>query len=306
MGNNNENTIKKFAERILKQWNPCDLETLCKEISEITGLNIKTVCQKVWKEALMVGANVVEDALKYDLNFHEYDEKMEKFYKDSYAFIFETLVESCRPLKQEVIRVIKERIEKYIKEKKKQQINILMFGDGVGSDTIYLYRFLKDKATFYYFDVPGSKTFNFALKRFARHNIQVKLLTEYHKIPQNFFDIVISLEVLEHLPNPIEGIKDINSFLKTGGKALITESFGAVVLNFPTHLKTNLKYSGKTPFLFLKHNMILTYYNTSPLLFLRPMEFEKKEKTSLSDWLKLISNKPIIKNYLRILLRKLI
>lgn len=43
---------------------------------------------------------------------------------------------------------------------------------------------------------------------------------------------------------------------KNEGVALITESFSAIVPNFPTHLKLNFKYADKTPFLFLRHNLL--------------------------------------------------
>jgi len=155
---------------------------------------------------------------------------MEKFYQETDAYIYETMVESCRFGKRLVMEKIKERIDNYmnLNLKNKSKLNILMFGDGVGSDTIYLYSFYKDKANFYYFDVTGSKTFDFAQKRFKKYNVDVRIITDYNKIPKNFFDVIVSLEVLEHLPDPVKAIKDISEFLRVGGIVLVTESFGAV------------------------------------------------------------------------------
>jgi len=35
--------------------------------------------------------------IKFGIDFHIYNEKMERFYKETNAFIFETMVEACRP-----------------------------------------------------------------------------------------------------------------------------------------------------------------------------------------------------------------
>jgi SAM-dependent methyltransferase len=279
-----------------------DFDEICCEISELLGENIDVVRKKVWAESLFAGANVLESVINFGIDLHIYNEKMERFYQETDAFIYETLVESCRFGKRLVMEKIKERIDNYymnLNLKNQSRLNILMFGDGAGSDTIYLYSFYKDKADLYYFDVPGSKTFDFAVKRFKKYNVDVKIITDYNKIPKNFFDVIVSLEVLEHLPDAIKAIKDISEFLKIGGIVLITESFGAVQFNFPTHLKSNLKFEGKTPFLFLEYNLLLTYFNQDFFLIFRPMEFTKVERISIKDYLNLILTKPILKAYLK-------
>jgi SAM-dependent methyltransferase len=285
-----------------------DFDEISLEISELLGENIDIVRKKVWRESLLTGANVLESAIKFGIDFHIYNEKMERFYQETDAFVYETLVESCRFGKRLVMEKIKERIDNYMNLNLKVQskLNILMFGDGVGSDTIYLYSFYKDKANFYYFDVPGSKTFDFAQKRFKKYNVGVKIITDYNTIPKNFFDVIVSLEVLEHLPDPVKAIKDISEFLRMNGIALITESFGAVQFNFPTHLKSNLKFEGKTPFLCLKFNLVLTYFNQDSFLLFRPMEFTKKAKISIKDYLNLILTRSIIKTLIKAFVRAFI
>jgi 2-polyprenyl-3-methyl-5-hydroxy-6-metoxy-1,4-benzoquinol methylase len=282
-----------------------DFDKICLEISELLGENIDIVRKKVWRESLLPGTNVLESALKFGIDFHVYNEKMEKFYQETDGFIYESMVYSCRFDKRVVMEKVKQRIDNYISLKKSEsKLNILMFGDGVGSDTIYLYNFYKDKVDFYYFDVPGSKTFEFATKRFNKYNIEVKIITDYNKIPKDFFDVIISIEVLEHLPDPIQAIKDISEFLKVGGIVLITESFGLVPFYLPTHLKSNLKFKGKTPFLFLRFNLLLTYFNKDLSLMFRPMEFTKKEKISIKEYLNLILTRPILKAYVKSFIKR--
>ncbi len=218
---------------------------------------------------------------------------MERFYVDSDAFIFETMVESCRIGKMVVMERIKERIQKYIEKNACGTINILMYGDGVGSDTIFLSQVFKSNTNFFYFDVPGSKTYEFAMKRFKKRNIKVEVLNNVEKIPLNFFDIVVCLEVLEHLPEPLFAIKKISDVLKENGICLLTESFDAVSPNFPTHLKKNLKYAYKTPFLFLKNNLYLTcFYKEEPQK--RPMEFKKVKNIEFRQKINLYIKKDLI------------
>lgn len=281
-------------------------EDIVKEIAEMTGIDTNTVAEKVWLEALNPGYNVTRDAIQFGLDFHIYNDKMKMFYKETNGFIFESIVEFFKIGKQTVLKHIKERINKYLLEHREGKIKILLLGDGAGSDTIYLFHFFHDKAEFYYFDVPESKTFNYAIKRFKKYNINTQLITKYENIPSNFFDVIICLETLEHLQNPEQAVKDIGKFLKLGGIALITESFGAVLPNFPTHLKSNLKYAGLTPFIFLKHNMYLTYYNKEALLLFRPMEFTKVRKTSILQKFELLKDFYILKNVLISLLKYLI
>lgn len=271
---------------------------LVNEITEFTGLNKEDVREKIWMEALNPGWNVKKDAIKFGINFHFYDQKMEDFYKQSYGFIYETSVEAYRNGKQNVLKVIESRIRNYITNKKEegQKINLLMLGDGIGQDTSYFYN-LFDNCEFFYFDVPGSKTYDFAMKRFQKYNIQVNLIKDYENIPFDFFDIIICLEVLEHLPNPQEAIKNIYKFLKTKGIVIITESFDNLGSNFPTHLKSNIKYSGKTPFIFKKYGLVLNFYSKEQFLIFRPTEYIKRKK-NLKDNLNLYLDRHIIVPYL--------
>jgi len=280
-------------------------------IKELTGLQEEEVRYRVWTEALDPGANVSFSALEFGVTPHVYNTKMENFYRSTDAFIFEIMVESCRKGKRKVMDRVRTRMKKYIEDRRASRINTLMFGDGIGLDTIFLHENFDDRVKLYYFDVPGSKTFDFACKLFKKYNIPVDILTDIKYIPQNFFDVVICFEVLEHLPEPLELISGISAYLKNNGIALITESFGAVIKNFPTHLKSNLKYENRTPFLFLKNSMILSWYPINDLPG-RPMEFVKKSNLSQVDKFKykvrLFSSKhimfSILKRYIKQILKR--
>lgn len=279
-------------------------DDLVSEIVEFSNLKRSAVKKMVWNEVFNPGINVKQEALDFEIDFHIYNEKMENFYKNAYGFIIETSVESLREGKRNVLKTIKRRISHFInKNEYKHGINILMMGDGVGEDTKFLYKYLSDMVNFFYFDVPGSKTYDFAQMNFKKYEVDVELINKYEDIPYEFFDVIVCLEVLEHLPDPESSIEGFKNFLKYNGIVLVTESFGNVASNFPTHLKYNNRYNGKTPFMFFKHGLLLQYYSKDwPLLF-RPMEFIKKENINFKDKIELYFDFNVLKKYFYSIIR---
>lgn len=258
-------------------------DELVDEIAELTGLDRGVVARKVWADALNQTANVNADADRVGLKRHVYSEQMEEFYRSTDGFIFETMIECCRGGKRAVLADSEKRIENYLRAHRSERASVLMFGDGTGSDTGYFHNAFRDRIELWSFDVPGSKTFEFAIKRFEKHRIPVKVVTDYQEIPHQAFDIVVSFEVLEHLVNPQQAINDMARFLKPNGIALITESFEAVIPPYPTHLSSNLRHAKRTPLMFAKAGLILTYLNKEPMLRFRPTEYTKKMPATARD-----------------------
>lgn len=73
-------------------------------------------------------------------------------------------------------------------------------------------------------------------------------------------------------------IKYLHSYLKKEGIAIITESFDRVETYFPTHLKSDLRYSGKTRSLFQSQGFILvdTHPDFRSLVFAKGLRLRKK------------------------------
>jgi SAM-dependent methyltransferase len=245
-----------------------EFDFIVREISELTGLPEEVVRQRVWDEALCVGSNVSAAAADFGVVPHVYDERMEQFYICTDAFIFETMVESCRSGKREILRHILDRLRLLLRGDGLSP-SVLMLGDGSGGDTLAVWREFGEALSVHYFDLPGSRTFEFALKRFSKYAVSCKILTQYEQIPRVHFDAVISLEVLEHLPNPNAAIYDMWGFLKSGGIALITESFNGVQSRFPTHLYETQRFAGETAHMFARAGMCLSWQHD------KLMEFRK-------------------------------
>ena len=242
----------------LNQFSEC-IEKLEKFFSTIDK---KEVIEKFCYELLESGNNVKNECSLFNVNPHIYDKKMVEFYSKSDSFIYELIADSLKIDKINKDKFILKKIKDYYSSNK--NINILCYGDGIGSDSI---KFSKAGYKPSYFDVEGI-TSDFAKFNFERSG--TLNLINIHKnedsIPKNYFDIIICREVLEHLEEPFKTVEKLRSFTKNNGLCFISESFGLITPQFPTHLKSNLKYVNKTIDLIVDLGFnFIEKYNTSRL-----------------------------------------
>ena len=274
---------------------PLTFEEISEEIERFTDLPSEEIRRRVWAEALSLGCNANRDARSLGVTPHVFDERMQTLYETTDAFIFECLVFWAKPERQTWIKQALARIALFAAAQNKQpsELKILIFGDGAGSDSLFL---TAHDLRVDYFDVPGSRTFDFAARRFDFYGAQsaINLITDYDRIETNFYDVVLSFEVLEHLPEPLVAVRDMAKFLKPDGIALITEAFDFIFESCPTHLESNRRYAGRTGFIFGAENLKLTWYSRAPLF--KPMEF-RKQNAPASFW-KLCADRKIFSNYL--------
>lgn len=66
-------------------------------------------------------------------------------------------------------------------------------------------------------------------------------------VPDSDFEVVLCTEVLEHVPEPVNVVKEIVRILKPGGKLILTAPLGAGLHQEPYHF-----YGGFTPFWYEK------------------------------------------------------
>jgi SAM-dependent methyltransferase len=288
---------------------PLAFDEIVDEIVRFTDLKRAEVEHRVWMHAIDPGWNVRQDVFRFGVTPHQFDERMLELYREGDGFIFDSLVFWAQAGRPHWATRSRERIEHYARASNRERggIRILIHGDGVGNESLFL---AHSGYRIDYFDVPGSRTFDFAVKRFAYHGFldnAIRPVVEYDQCLNQQYDVVISFEVLEHLPDPVQAIHDISAMLKVGGIALITEDFDDVVEHLPTHLKANARLAGRTPFLFLKDGMLLTWYSRKPLF--KPYEFTKVNDPSLRYALTLLGDGyvrgPFLARYLRPLSRKI-
>ena len=125
-----------------------------------------------------------------------------------------------------------------------------------------------------YFDLPGV-TSRFARFCFAREGLADKIafVDRLEALPEGGFDAILSIEVLEHLPDPLGAMQLFYSLLRHNGVVLLTESFESVGPDFPSHLEGNYRYAGRTHQIMESIGFASTYFNANPIN--RPMEFRR-------------------------------
>lgn len=194
------------------------------------------------------------------------NEEILRFYQSTDAYVYDLAADHCRPERQQVWQVVLTRLARQPRRRR-----VLLYGDGVGTDSIELARL---GLTPTYFDLPGV-TSGFARFRFAEEGLseRINVIERCADIPRNAFDAVISIEVLEHVIDPMATMQDFHRALRVGGIALITESFEAVGPRFPSHLESNLQYAGRVHRMMEGLGFANTFYNR--VLLNRPMEFRK-------------------------------
>jgi SAM-dependent methyltransferase len=220
-------------------------------LSDVLACREDEVHERLFCEALSTGWNVCRAAASAGVTAHIWDRAMESFYADSDAFVFKLVVShlsaASKEIDRRVIRVVTEMHPAGLGHR------LLTLGDGIGSDTVY---FARAGFSVTYADYPGLSA-SVARWRTARlgPTADVSFVLAPEQPVRGTFEIVICREVLEHVPDPLGLAAVIAGAAVDGGVAVVTESFARVEPCFPTHLASNLVWSGHTHELFSRCGM---------------------------------------------------
>ncbi len=134
-------------------------------------------------------------------------------------------------------------------------MTVLDYGSGIG----VLPLFLKGTNKVYYYDLP-SKTQDFAKYIHKNLNSNVEFL-EKDNVFTRPYDLIICLDTLEHLEDPMEVIRAITENLRGNGLFFTTGLDFST--NQPMHLKSNIdkkkEYND-----YMMENYHLIYFNLTP------------------------------------------
>ena len=151
-------------------------------------------------------------------------EEIEQFYSFTPYYIFE---------------LAHWHMQKYQRDFRKEVIshtygNTLDYGAGIGDLCIEL---AKKGLSVTYTDV-GSRTFEFAKWLFKKHNLSIKMIDVNKESLTQQYDTIICIDVIEHVFDPRELLKDITSHIKKEGHLIITNlNVEEVLENYPMHFK---------------------------------------------------------------------
>lgn len=217
-------------------------------ISELTNQPQEMVLSRLRDEYENQGINVMRAFAQTGLEPYVWNSRLEQFYRNTDAFLYELVVWNCNRLK----RRIRKWIARYLDNAAQHPLDILCTGDGVGFDSVYLAQ-TGHKVT--YFEVPGLAA-TFARKVFNACHEDINIVTDQNEISPDKYDVVICLDVLEHVPDPNSFVRTLTGYLRDCGKLIVHAPFYMIHPTNPTHLRSNRKYSGDLS-LYQKHNLKL-------------------------------------------------
>lgn len=159
-------------------------------------------------------------------------------------------------------RGIFEFINNYYPIKKGKGKTLIEFGCATGAAAMVLRNFG--------WDVTSTDISNYAVKRAAKNHKGVRFLTHDMEKPfkKEKFDLALAFDVIEHLPHPEIGIKNVYNLLNSQGVAIFTTPNDYPhVYNDPTHINVKkpdewLKILKKTGFrdIFVKQVALMPYF----------------------------------------------
>lgn len=205
-------------------------------LAEVTNRSVNSVRRRLYKEEICPGSTVSRDFRKRGLTPHLWSDEVARFYNETDAFLYDSLTWNRNPFKLQM----RTWIGQYLSRDDASGLDILCIGDGLGFDSAYLAQ-LGHRVT--YFEVPGYSE-AFARRLFEDSGYRVQILTDADAIPKAAFDVVVCLDVLEHVPDPSSFLAVINSYLRPGGRAIVHAPFYSITQYHLSHLKSNRQYSG--------------------------------------------------------------
>lgn len=205
-------------------------------IAEVTSQDKESVRSRLHQELESPGINVAQAFAKAGLEPHVWNNDLAHFYEYTDAFIYELIIWNRNSVKRSMRRWIANYLTKY----EPQGLNILTIGDGLGFDSLDLAQ-AGHKVTYY--EVLGYPHI-FANRLFAYAEADISVIADAAKIPVKAFDVIVCLDVLEHVPDVPAFVSRLTGFLRPGGIFIVHAPFYMIHPANPTHLKANRKYSG--------------------------------------------------------------
>jgi SAM-dependent methyltransferase len=239
-------------------------------ISSLTRQPAERVRERLRREHHGLGTNVREAMQAGGLQPHVWSDQLAAFYRETDAFLYETLVWNRTPTKNRLRRWIAE----FLQRDRAIPQRILAYGDGMGFDSLYL-ALAGHEVT--YFEVSRVCR-QFAEAIFKRCGVEVTLAGSPDQIHTGAYDAVVCLDVLEHVPDPPRLVGELARMLRDQGRLIAHAPFYYIHSKVGTHLKSNRKYSGDVKRLYRPHGLEPIAGN----LFWLPIVLEKHPQQPVS------------------------
>lgn len=205
-------------------------------LAEVTGLETREVERRLRAEQRRLGANVAADLAAMNVLPFVWSDGLLRFYRETNAFLFESLIWNRQPTKQKLRNWILQQLG----QPSPAPLRVLAYGDGLGFDSAAVA--LAGHAVTY-FEV-GEKSRRFAERVFARNCVAVQVVQDEAELQIESFDAILCLDVLEHVPDPPVVVRRLAELLAPNGRLFVSAPFWYLHPDVPTHLRSNLRYCG--------------------------------------------------------------
>jgi len=213
---------------------PAEIEsnklTKCNDVSEFLGVKPEEVIEKTFKRSA-----ALDSKTEWLKDNPQTSEDRDNWYKNSVTYLydliwFEQAKETISPVHPGLLQICQNNNYK----------KILDFGGGTGGTLFYITNRFPIKAFYYDLETIARKFAEFRIKKYQTPDFNF-LNSEDEVNDHANYDMVIALDVLEHLNNPLKYASWLVSITRPGGMVYISAPFSALE-NYPMHLESNLRY----------------------------------------------------------------
>ena len=239
-----------------------DNERLLDLISEVTAKPVDSVRDRLSAEERCLEHGIREEIRHLGIEPNVWSDDLAEFYRRTDTYLYACVVWNRHSEKLALRRWIGSRLG----PGRSEPLRVLAFGDGPGFDSLYLAQCGHHVV---YFDTCEFSR-EFAERIFRASGCSVQVATQQDELETSGYDVVTCLDVLEHVPQPEELVRQLHEYLRPGGRLFVSAPFALVSEDHPTHLRANARYSGSLR-LYTRQGFVLVdgRLNWAPLMLVK-------------------------------------
>ena len=159
-------------------------------------------------------------------------EEILAFYRSTDLYVWEQMQWHSSPDRDTYWHILQQLVSRFPPDAGYRRV--FEFGAGIGTDALYL---ASEGYELTLVDVEGP-AFRFAKHRFDRRGIAARFVNSNSPLPapDAMYDVAVSFDVFEHLPDPLEAARRLQGCLRPNGVLVQTGSFMDEG-NHPCHLE---------------------------------------------------------------------
>ena len=210
-------------------------------IAGATGQAEQPVADRLQAEARSPGSTVATEIRRRGVVPFEWSEGLLRFYSESDAFLFELAIWNRQAFKRSMRTWTRRALDAEAR-RLGRPLTVLAYGDGIGVDAASA---ALGGHTVTWYEVPGLSE-RVARGVFGALDLDVEVQTDVDALAGRSFDAITCFDVLEHVPKPRDLLAHLVARLGQGGLFFVHAPFYLVLPAYPTHLRENRRFAGRT------------------------------------------------------------